>query len=507
MRTPTLLARGLAAALLLSTAGATRAGEGDGFRCSDRGGPEWREIRSEHFVVLTDHSSRRAKDLARELETVHRAVRGALFRTPPPMPGLVRVVVFKRQDEFQTFAPEPRRAGERALGLYQVIAGEPTIVIPGSLDELQRVTLAHELAHHLLARIFARQPRWFAEGVATWIESVGVTGPDSPPSVGNVPPHRVRDVYPYHGGAGELLHATGGLPSARHYGVAWALVNYLMNVRGREFGALQARFQRGDDPQAAWRELFPEWDPASPEGMKALDKAVGQHVGGGKFAYHELKLEKDHPEPTERRLSASEVHGLRLALPRVGDAGKKPEVAARILQAEVEEVLAEDPGNVAALAIRTAAKPEEAAALAARATQAHPEDSRGWLLLAKASEGPARDAAFHRAVETSPQQSFALNELAWELVKAEREGEAIPIAVRAVAIAPWDGAVLDTLAAALQGVGRCAEALTVQRRASDVIADGASEEARKPIIARLEALEASCGAAKKPGSSASPAAP
>lgn len=494
---PLPLVRRFAAALLLC-AGAlgapSAARAGDGFECPQRGGPEWRELRSAHFVLVTDLSARKAKALSRELETIHRAVQGALFRTPPPAQGLVRVVAFEREEEFRTFAPE------RAGAYYLRVRGEPTVVLPGGFGERERMVLAHELAHDLLARVFARQPRWFSEGIACFVESVGMSGPDSPPTVGGIPRHHYQAVYPYHGGAGPLLLGKGPLASAREYGLAWALVHFLSNARPSEFAALQTRFQSGRDPLDAWREVFPQWDPATAEGAKALDRELGKYLGTGKFGYRDLRLEKDHPEPAQRTLSASEVHALRLVLPRLAKAPDPKAVAA-----ELTEALAEDPGNVAALALLARGTPAEARVFGTRATEAHPEDVWAWLLLGGSGTAEQREAALRKAVEVGPEHAVALNELAWFLVETERAGEAIPFAARAVRLASWDHDVLDTAGAALHHVGRCTEALVVQRRAVDVMPEGTGARTRFAILSRLAKIEASCAGAK-PGGAVTPAA-
>jgi Flp pilus assembly protein TadD len=76
--------------------------------------------------------------------------------------------------------------------------------------------------------------------------------------------------------------------------------------------------------------------------------------------------------------------------------------------------------------------------------------------------------------------------------------EALPLANRAVDLAPWDPACIDTLAAVAAGLGKCAEALVLQRRAVSLI-----DAARNPIslaaiagedafTKRLREYEASC---------------
>ncbi|MFT3914572.1 MAG: DUF1570 domain-containing protein [Anaeromyxobacteraceae bacterium] len=470
-----------ALAVLLATSVPARAAAGD-WKCSAKGGREWRELSTEHFRVATDLSSGAAKDLAVELETMHAAVRGALFRTPPPMPGLVRVVAFRSEEDYRAFAPDEVDA------YFAISDGRPTVVMHGEFAEYTRIVVAHELGHQLLARVFPRQPRWFSEGLACYLETVGLNGPDATPTVGGVPPHRHRTVYPYHGGIGEVLRARDGLADHRQYGLAWALVHYLIQARGAEFGQFQARLGKGEDPAAAWLAVFPKWDPASEAGMEDLDREVGHHVAGGRFAYRTVTLQKDHAV-SERPLPPAEVHALRARLPAIGAARSEGRAAA-----EFKEALAEDPVQLEGLRFLAEARGADGKALARKAVEAHPGSERAWLLAARfADDAAATEKALRRAVELAPDDVESLVELAWFLVRAEREGEALPHARKAAFLAPWSAPVLDTYAGALQGLGQCPEALATERRAVDVLSEHASMEERMPYYERLSALVTSCG--------------
>ena len=132
-----------------------------------------------------------------------------------------------------------------------------------------------------------------------------------------------------------------------------------------------------------------------------------------------------------------------------------------------------------------------------KALEAHPGNERAWLLAASfAASAEDAEKALRRAVELAPDDDRSLNELAWFLVEAEREGEALPHARKAVFLAPWNPSILDTYAAALQGLGQCREALALEQRAVDVLSERASDEDRKPFLDRLAALQAACGPKK-----------
>jgi tetratricopeptide (TPR) repeat protein len=390
----------------------------------------------------------------------------------------VRVVAFARREEFEAFVPRG------AAGLF-VLRDEPTVLLPPGLGARERAVVAHELAHHLLALRYQRLPPWFSEGTASYAETVGTGEAGEAPTAGGVATDRARALFPYPGGAARVLLARRHLEPLE-YSIAWALVHFLRNAQADRLRELEARFERADDPDAAFREVFPEWNPGTPDGARALDRALERYLTVGRYTYGVLRLDREHPEPLVRALSPSEVHTLRLVLPR-----STPDAIAD--GAEIAEALAEDPGHVAALMRRAATRRDQARALAERATAAHPEDVWAWLLLKDATQGAEREAALRRALEVAPDHPAPLNSLAWFLAESGRAEEALPLAQRAARLAPWNGPLLDTLAAALDGTGRCGEALSVQRRAWDLLPHEAPTALRAALRARLADLERRCG--------------
>ena len=58
----------------------------------------------------------------------------------------------------------------------------------------------------------------------------------------------------------------------------------------------------------------------------------------------------------------------------------------------------------------------------------------------------------------------------------------MPLAKRATALAPWNAANFDTLAAAFAGLGRCAEAVQTQSHAVDLLSERLTPEGQKPYL-------------------------
>jgi len=126
-------------------------------------------------------------------------------------------------------------------------------------------------------------------------------------------------------------------------------------------------------------------------------------------------------------------------------------------------------------------------------------DPRAHLLLAHVLSGDAthddeRRAALERAVRLAPEDATALNSLAWYHVTHGHSADGLPLAFRSVQISPGNPFRLDTLAAALAGVGRCPEALHAEERVFEVASDGVSPQALQSLRKNEEKIRQTCAA-------------
>ncbi len=462
----------------------------NGFVCSRNGGARWRELTTEHFVLRTDHGPETARALALELERLRDAVATGLLESPPKTGPRVQVMVSIWRSQWALFSPPG------ADGLFTISSwGEPTILLPAELGHVQRTVIAHELAHMLTAVDGARQPPWYREGLATYAESVRFVGDGGNVMMGDVTYLRSLTIPEFHGNMRAVLAEREALGPGG-YALAWVLVHFLITEHPDRLGALEERFARGEDPAAAWRAVFPEWDPESPEGAERLEGALSAYASRPAKAYvFPHRGLASIPPPSERMLSSAEVHDVRLSLPWPNQGRGVPQE--RVL-AEAREALAEDAGCPTAVALLASEPGADARALAERATQARPQDARNWVLLGHAlpSEDVAgREAAFRRAVATDAESPAALTSLAGFLVEQRRAREALAPARRAVELAPWSPLALDEASAVLEALGSCASALALEERAVDV-ARHASDRLRKPLVDRRDRLRRACGDAR-----------
>lgn len=95
-------------------------------------------------------------------------------------------------------------------------------------------------------------------------------------------------------------------------------------------------------------------------------------------------------------------------------------------------------------------------------TRLEPDWPSGWINLSAAflEMGMNEQAIDHarRAVELNPESGYSLNALCWSLIVDEQYATALPLCEQAVAAEPESGAIVHSLASALEGVGRMDEA-------------------------------------------------
>lgn len=448
----------LPAALLVAGCARTLPG---GVRCPADGGPPWREYRSSHFLVDTDLERPAAAALVSQMERFHALIVRAFAGGPAEVPGKIRVVAPASEAQYRDLAPLHILGYQKGVGYGEtLVAFHPEA--PGKAPQI----VAHELAHALSWHFFLRQPRWFAEGIAQFVQTVAVDDARFGQAVGLVP----------HGPAGRISTAWAVRASAliawtgasdpyepdRHHFTSWLLYHWLWNQRPGQLADFQARLADGQDPGRSWAAAFPQFDPKAPDALDRLDGALDEHRRRGEFVYLKLEAQWD-PSFVEVPLSSSHVHLLLLQAALSG---------ARSGAMEVAEALREDPLCPWAVALEKHPDRESRIADLRRALAARPGDWRGWIELAWGLGEPKDDAvraekeaALRRALELNPDSPAANNELGWLLATSGRGRQALPFANRAVDLQPGRAAYVDTLALVAFRLGKCPEALVLQERA------------------------------------------
>lgn len=131
-----------------------------------RGGPAWLEVRSEHFTLWTDASAARGRELVRKMEH-HRQV---VVRAMNNAPSKARSFVIALRDPREVTAYLPERFAAISWPATGPIV-QPGILLAATAEEDRDHAVSHELTHVISFGIFANQPQWLAEGLATYFET------------------------------------------------------------------------------------------------------------------------------------------------------------------------------------------------------------------------------------------------------------------------------------------------------------------------------------------------
>ncbi len=474
----------------------------------------WMEVKTKHVTVKTDLGRKDAIRTAVLAEQTRAALLAAAWPGSRLDQDRIELVVFSDHQDFERyfgdFVPD-----KVVLGDYP-----PTVYLFGAPDRWERrVTLEDEatvsvlkeaLAQHLATFFYRRQPRWFAIGLAEYLETLRIAQDGRTAILGTVNYQAMNDAKTHRsvGVADALAWGTtlnptdeGSLLGLR--GVSWLMVVWMFNTHLPEFVRFQKLLVTGLDPAKAWKVVFPTVVPGD------LDRELNHFLSYGSQGLATVSIpESDETTlDSERLLSSADVHAMRadaaLAAGHTKDA-----------QAELSKALAEDPTNIAALRQQMPLlKPSERVALARRATAAHPESGLAWVMLGDAlseTGGSPEECtqAYKKATELLPDHPAAFNALANLDLKKGQPASALPQAQAAVRMAPWDAGMLGTLASALAGLGRCGEAAATQARAVDMASEKGGAGKSAEYTSRLAEIQRTCTeATAAPGEPTAPSAP
>jgi hypothetical protein len=356
------------------------------FACSgapklpSEGGDPWVELTSEHFVMWTDATPDRARELVNSMEErrqiVARAMNSASTKTR------AFVVAFRNDGELHTYV---KWFYGKAFSWTPLL--EPMIVVSALGNDDRDNIFTHELTHLISYSIIHHQPHWLAEGIATFFGSATEHG-------GHVEVGKPRKDLGALVAKRQLTSAAAMLAcdsdaciDTPFYATAWALFAFLLNKHPDQLGQYLARLnelpaRRRDE---AWHDAFPDLTPDK------LDHELAAWLAFGdiRLPQFDIELRKDWPI-TVRALSDAEVRALG-ALADAVLAGRK-DAAAK----EIAAAITAEPTNVSARLIQFALDKQITAADARATAAAHPDDWRSWYLVAHATQ-PGQESADARA--------------------------------------------------------------------------------------------------------------
>jgi Tfp pilus assembly protein PilF len=197
----------------------------------------WTEIRSPHFIVLTNSNEKSGRRIANQLEQM-RSVFQKIFPTmasddDAPM----TVFALKDKKSFQTLEPEAYLAkGQIELAGYFMRSEESNYILLrlDAQGEHPFAIVYHEYTHYMLRKLEDWLPAWLDEGMAEFYQNTDIDGKDvrlGQPSAGNINLLRNNRLIPLT----TLLQIDHSSPYYHEeqkgnifYAESWALTHYLL---------------------------------------------------------------------------------------------------------------------------------------------------------------------------------------------------------------------------------------------------------------------------------------
>jgi Protein of unknown function (DUF1570) len=335
-----------------------------------QGGPAWTELSSEHFTLWTDAPLDVARELMRQMEDLRQVVVGTAFSTVGGT-GKSFVIALRDPDEIHGYIPEQFAAiasPPEGNAIHQAL-----IMLPAeSKRQDVEITAAHELTHVISYSLVHHQPRWFAEGLAKFFETIEIDRKASTVDLGRSiaergGPRRVHHFIPLRAmfGCGSLACADQGF-----YATAWALFTYLFNTQSERLARLEQRLDELTPNNAgAWDEVFADLP------LDRLEVDLRQWIVSGSHKVLHFNVRLQQHAVTERPLTDADIYAARAVL-ESQFAGR-----AAASDAAASEALRLDPTNVLALTMAYSLHHTVDADRARAAVAAHPDDWRAWLLV------------------------------------------------------------------------------------------------------------------------------
>jgi len=147
--------------------------------------PQWVEVRSPNFSVVTDAGEKRGREVAMRFEQM-RAVFGALMTNAHVnLPIPLQIVAFRNTKEMRQVAPLFNGKPTELSGLFQGGTDRCFIMLDMSVEDPWHVVF-HEYAHQLMnGNTQGELAPWFEEGFAEYFASIEVDSKEA--RVGKIP--------------------------------------------------------------------------------------------------------------------------------------------------------------------------------------------------------------------------------------------------------------------------------------------------------------------------------
>lgn len=311
------------------------------------GDPQWVEVRSPNFSVITDAGDKRGREVALHFEQMRASFGTLMTNAHVNLPVPLQIVAFRNGKELRPFAPVFKGKATEVAGLFQGGDDRTFIMLDMSVDNPWSVVF-HEYAHQLMnGNLSIRTDAWFEEGFAEYFSSIEVDNKEA--RVGKIPEEtyqilqqlgtmRVADllrVQQY-----SKTYNESGDHRTSFYAESGLLVHYLYDnlLIPKLADYFDALYNQKKTVEQALQQAF----GMSPE---QLDKLLRNYLSAGRYRYYPIPTPSGivAAQFTETPVSLADAHAVLADI----DAHSIDHHDRAL--SEFEEVLKADPNNVSAL--------------------------------------------------------------------------------------------------------------------------------------------------------------
>jgi Tfp pilus assembly protein PilF len=312
------------------------------------GGDNWVEVRSPHFVVLTDSNEKQARHVAGQFERMRGVFHAAFPKAHVDPASPIIVIALKDKKAMEALEPEVYLAkGQLDLaGLFMRAPDKNYVLLRlDAQGEHPYATVYHEYTHLLLSDAEAWLPLWLNEGLAQFFQNTDIHEKDADagePSRENIMLLRQNRLLPL-----ETLLAVDAKSPYYHeeekgsifYAESWALVHMLEvadeTLHTRRLPAYIEMVSQQVDPVTAGERAFGD--------LPQLQKLLEMYISRFTFSYMKITVPQDVNEASfqAKAIPLSDADAVRADFLAYNDRGKD----ARAL---LDTVLRDDPQNVQA---------------------------------------------------------------------------------------------------------------------------------------------------------------
>jgi tetratricopeptide (TPR) repeat protein len=256
------------------------------------GEPEWVEIHSPHFSVITDAGEKRGRDAAFHFEEMRVVFAALLFKAKVTLPAPLQIVAFRNTKEMRQFAPLYKGKPTQVSGLFEGNTDRSFILLDMSVEDPWQVVF-HEYAHQLLnGNTNASVQPWFDEGFAEFFSTIKVSGKDA--EVGTPPETdflilrqsqlaKVSDLFRVQ--QNSSTYNESGDHRSLFYAESWLVVHYLydMKLLAKAGPYFDLAIDRHVPVEDAIQQAF---------GMSApqFDKELRKYLEANRFTYWKIPV-------------------------------------------------------------------------------------------------------------------------------------------------------------------------------------------------------------------------